>query len=127
MKFILDENVPVSVRKLLEDRGYIVDMITDHVARGAEDPIVATISERLDSILVTSDGDFKKIAPKIPKGMRQRYRRLNRIWLRCNEWQASQRLEKALSLIEHEYAIAQNAKDGRMHIMVSNSFIRTDR
>ena len=127
MKFVLDENVPASVRECLEKNGHSVETIVDHVARGAEDPIVATISERMDAILVSFDGDFEKIAPKIPKGARQRYRRLSRIWLRCNEWQASQRLEKAMSLIQQEYKIAQNANDKRMNIWISKSYIKTNR
>ena len=40
MKFVLDENVPASVRECLEKNGYAVETIVDHVARGAEDPIV---------------------------------------------------------------------------------------
>ena len=127
MKFILDEMVPVSARRVLEDSGHDVDWIVDHVARGANDPVVATISERLDAILVSFDGDFQKIAPRIPIGVRRRYRRLSRIWLRCTEYQTGQRLERALSLIESEFNIAQQSADTRMNIWLSNSYIRTDR
>ncbi len=97
MKFILDENVPVSVRDVLKANGHSVEIITDHAARGAKDPVVATISERLDAVLISFDGDFEKIAPRVPEGTRQRYRRLSRIWFQCKEYQASQRLERALT------------------------------
>ena len=103
MKFILDENVPVSARRVLENNGHTVEFIVDHAARGATDPVVATVSERLDAVLMSFDGDFEKIAPRIPKSAQHRYKRLSRIWLRCSEYQTSQRLEKAMSLIESEY------------------------
>lgn len=127
MKFILDENVPVSVREVLESNGHIVELITDHAARGIQDPVVATISEHLGAILMSFDGDFEKIAPRVPDGARKRYKRLSRIWLQCNEYQASQRLKKALSLIESEYKIAQSSKDMRMLIWLSKGYIKTHR
>jgi len=127
MKFILDENVPVSVRDVLENNEHRVELIVEHAARGAKDPVVATISEKLDAVLMSFDGDFEKIAPRIPKGARRRYRRLSRIWLQCNEYQASQRLQKALSLIESEYELAQASDDVRMNIWLSNSYIKTHR
>lgn len=87
MKFILDENVPVSARKVLEDGGHTVELIIDHAARGATDPVVATVSETLDAVLVSFDSDYERIAPRLPDGARHRYRRLSRIWLRCSEYQ----------------------------------------
>lgn len=116
MRFILDDNVPVSVRDVLEANGHTVELIVDHAARGEKDPVVATISERLDAVLMSFDGDFEKIAPRVPDGARRRYRKLSRIWFQCNEYQAAQRVEKALPLIESEYAIAQGSKDVRMLI-----------
>jgi predicted nuclease of predicted toxin-antitoxin system len=127
VKFILDENVPVSVRNVLENNGHAVELIVDHTARGSTDPIVATVSEQLDAVLVTFDGDFQKIAPRVPEGARRRFKRLSRIWLRCEEYQAAMRIEKALSLIEAEYVIAQGASDVRMQIQIGKGFIRTDR
>ncbi len=127
MKFILDENVPVSARRVLEDSGHTVELIVDHTARGSTDPVVATVSERLDSILVSFDGDFEKIAPRVPEGAQHRYKQLSRIWLRCSEYQAGRRLEKIMSLIETEYDIARNSKDIRMLIWLSNSYIKIHR
>ena len=127
MRFILDENVPVSACQALEDGGHTVEWIMDHVARGATDPVVATVSERLDAVLVSFDGDFQKIAPRVPEGARRRYRRLSRIWLQCSEYQSGARLTKAMSLIESEYRIAQGNTDVRMLIWLSNNYIKTHR
>lgn len=124
MKFILDENVPVSVRAVLEKNGHAVELIVDHTARGSTDPIVATVSEKLDAVLVSFDGDFEKIAPRVPEGAQRRYKRLSRIWLRCSEYQAAQRLGKTLELIESEFDIAQNSRDVRMNIWLSNGYIK---
>ncbi len=124
MKFILDENVPVSVRTVLENHGHTVDLIIDHTARGSTDPVVATVSETLDAVLVSFDGDFEKIAPRVPEGAQHRYKRLSRIWLRCTEYQAGQRVEKAMSLIESEYDIARNSEDVRMNIWLSKGYIK---
>ena len=124
MKFILDENVPVSVRTVLENYGHTVDLIIDHTARGSTDPVVATVSETLDAVLVSFDGDFEKIAPRVPEAAQHRYKRLSRIWLRCTEYQADQRVEKAMSLIESEYDIARNSEDVRMNIWLSKGYIK---
>lgn len=127
MRFILDENVPVSVRGVLEAHGHTVEWIMDHTARGASDPVVATISETLDAVLVSFDGDFERIAPRVPDGFKRRYKRLSRIWLKCSEYQSAQRLAKSMSLMESEYEIAQKSDDVRMLIWLSNSYIKIHR
>lgn len=127
MRFMLDENVPNSVSEMLVRLGHEVEWIRDYVPPGAVDPLVAIVAEELDVVLVSFDGDFQQIAPRVPHGHRARFRRLSRIWMRCTEPQAAQRLERAMPLIESEYALAAQRADTRMQIQVSNSFIRTDR
>ena len=89
MHFLLDENVPVSVADVLARNGHTSDEIRGYVPPGALDPVVATISQELDAVLVSFDGDFQKIAPRVPDGQRARFRRLSRIWMRCNEPRAA--------------------------------------
>jgi len=127
MDFLLDENVPLSVSQVLEKAGHTVRLLVDHAPAGSPDPVVATVSEQLESVLVTFDGDFEKVAPRIAKGHRTRFRRLSRIWLRCREPQAARRIAVALSLIETEFDHAQKMKGGRMVIGLSDSYIRTQR
>lgn len=126
MHFFLDENVPVSVAQVLRERGHEVSFVVDILAVGSPDPVVATASEELSAVLVSADRDFKSIGARIQMG-RIRYSRLSRVALMCNEPQASQRMEKAIGLIESEYEIAQNSHDKRMIVAIGNSFIRTDR
>lgn len=97
MHFMLDENVPVSVKDMLETHGHQAEFIRDYVPPGSADPVVATISEELDAIPVSFDGDFEKIAPRIPKGQKRRFRRLSRIWMRCREPMIHQSAVRALS------------------------------
>jgi hypothetical protein len=85
------------------------------------------VSEEKGWILVSCDKDFKSVAPRIPKGMRTRFRRLSRISLDCNEPQAAQRVRAAMSLIEREYEFAMESEDQRLFITIRNSGIKTHR
>lgn len=127
MHFLLDENVPASVAGSLRDRGHEVTFVRDIVPAGSPDPLVATVGEEIEAVLVSFDGDFQKIAPRIPAGMRRRFRNLSRIWLRCGEPQAARRIDGAMTLIESEFELAQTRADKRMIIWMSASYIRTDR
>jgi predicted nuclease of predicted toxin-antitoxin system len=124
--FILDENIPLSVQTMLKAHGHAAPFIREFAPEGSPDPLVATISEQMNAILISFDGDFDKIAPRIPDGQKARFRRLSRIHMQCAEYQSAQRLEKALSLVETEYAMAQSARS-RMLIYISKSFIKTNR
>jgi predicted nuclease of predicted toxin-antitoxin system len=127
MDFMLDENVPASVGDALRAAGHNVQSIRDYIPPGSKDELVATISERLEFVLVSFDGDFEKIAPRVPQGFRARFRKLSRIWLRCSEPQAAKRIEGALSLIEAEYQLAKGRDDSRMTIWLANGYIKTVR
>src|ERR1700730_13335788 len=126
MHFILDENVPADVVDMLVERGHRAEFIRDYVPPGSPDPLVATVSQELNAILVSFDGDFEKIAPRVPHGQKARFRRLCRIWMRCDEPQAARRLGSALDLIVSEYNLAQRRSDTRLRMWVGRSFLRTD-
>ena len=124
---MLDENIANSVSEFLKSNEFDVEYVRDLIPTGSVDPLVAFIAEDHHAILVSHDGDFQKIAPRIPDGQKRRFRGLNRIWLRCSEYQASVRLERAMSLISDEFRIAQESRDRRMHLTIGESYIRTDR
>lgn len=127
MRFLLDQNVPDSVAAVFKDRGHTVLYLRDVLATDSPDEVVAAFSEAEDAVLVSLDGDFRRIAPRIPDSQQRRFRRLSRIALRCNPIQAENRLSVAMSLIEAEYDIAQASHDPRMIVSIGNSFIRTER
>ena len=124
---MLDENVANSVSVYLRESGFEVEYIRDLVPTGSVDPLVAVVAEDHHAVLVSHDGDFQKIAPRIPDGQRRRFRELSRISLRCSEYNAAARFEKAMSLVVSEFQIAQDSRDKRMHLTIGESFIRTDR
>ena len=125
IRLLLDHNVPDSVGTAFMARGHIVQHVRDILPIDSSDPLVATISELDNCVLVSCDRDFKLIAPRVPKGHRARFRRLSRISLECNEYQAAQRVEAGMSFIEMEYEIAMGSPDPRMHIVIQNSGMKT--
>jgi predicted nuclease of predicted toxin-antitoxin system len=127
MRLLLDENVLLSVRKTFMDCGHEVLLVRDLLPVGSADPLVATIAEIEAAILVSCDHDFKKIAPRIPKGQRTRFRKLSRLSLRCRESRASERVRAAMSFIEREYEEAPDSKDKRMIVEISETVMRTIR
>jgi predicted nuclease of predicted toxin-antitoxin system len=127
MRFILDENVPRSASAIFTDHGFRVAYIRDLIPAGSVDQLVAFVAEDQSAVLVSNDGDFQKIALRIPDGQKTRFRNLSRIWLRCTEYQAAQRIEKAFSFIEAEFVIAAQSIDRRMILSIGNTYIRSER
>jgi predicted nuclease of predicted toxin-antitoxin system len=127
MRFMLDENVPVSVAERLTALGHQADFIKDYVPEGSPDPLVATVSESLDAVLISFDGDFEKIAPRVPEGEKARFKKLSRIWMKCFEPKAAQRIEIAIDLIQSEHALASAQADTRMFFWVGGNYLKTHR
>jgi predicted nuclease of predicted toxin-antitoxin system len=125
MYFMLDENVPQDVADILIERGHKAEFIREYVVPGSPDQVVATASEELEAILVSFDGDFETISPRIPRGQRRRFRKLSRIWMRCSEPQAAQRLLKALDFVDREFDLTTPSSP--MRLTISASYLRTDR
>jgi predicted nuclease of predicted toxin-antitoxin system len=125
MYFMLDENVPQDVADMLIEQGHKADFIREYVVPGSPDQVVATASEELGAILVSFDGDFETISPRIPKGQRRRFRKLSRIWLRCGEPQAASRIKKVIAFVADEYALTTVTTP--MRLTIGLSYLRTDR
>lgn len=116
-----------SACKLLEARGHSVTRLRDVIPTDSPDPMVAKVSQDHDAILISHDGDYKKIAPRIAKGARRRFRKLSRVHLDLEHARASDRLAAAIMLIEFEWAAAASRPDKRLHISIGLSVIRTHR
>ena len=52
--------------EMLIKRGHEAEFIRDYVPPGSADVIVATISEQRECVLISFDGDFEVIAPRVP-------------------------------------------------------------
>lgn len=127
MKFFADHCVTESVCRVLEARGHEVVRLRDVLPTDSPDPLVARYAEQIDAILISHDGDFKKIAPRVPSGARRRFKKLSRIHLACDYPQSDKRIAAALTLIEFEWGIAQQRTDNRLRMVINKSNIRTER
>jgi predicted nuclease of predicted toxin-antitoxin system len=127
IRFFVDHCVPDSVGGVLREAGHEVILLRERIAADSPDPLVAAVSEMHGAVLVSLDSDFKRLAPRVPMGERQRFRRLSRIALRCKAPQCAQRLKVCLSLVEHEWALAQLSTDKRMIVDIGPSYVRSIR
>lgn len=127
MRFFLDEGVPHAVGRLLESRGFEAIYLEGKLAKGSRDTVVAAVAEANSAVLVAFDSDFKTIARRQGIGTR-RFRTLSLLrFEKCRESHASQRLDAALSLIEHEWKRGASASDRRLFVVITGSTIRTHR
>ncbi|WP_269583263.1 DUF5615 family PIN-like protein [Roseibium sp. Sym1] len=127
MRFILDENVAVSVLNKLRELDFEAEFIRELIPEGSADPLVSFVAEDQRCVLVSHDGDFQKIAPRIPDGQKQRFRKLSRIKLNCDEFKAAKRIEQTIDFIQSEYQVAQSKRDKRMILQIGKSYVRSDR
>jgi predicted nuclease of predicted toxin-antitoxin system len=126
IKFFVDHCVPDAVGRALTAAGHEVILLRTQLAPNSPDPLVAAVAEMNDAVLVSLDSDFKSLAPRAGVG-KQRFRTLSRIGLKCSEPQAAKRITAALSLIEHEWDLAQRSGDKRMIIEIGQTAIRSIR
>lgn len=126
MKFFLDEGVPVSAGRPLQEAGHEVIYFNESgIAKGSADPMVCLAAQLNDAILVALDGDMRAIA----KGngvSNSRFKSLNLLKLNCRESQAAKRIALSLSLLEHEWAVGKG-QVRRFFVEIGNSVIRTNR
>lgn len=98
LKFLTDENVPMSVNRFLQDRGFDVMRSDDVCAPAAPDPIVASAAMESGRILVSWDRDFNH-----QRFMKPRFRRLSRIAFACPEHRARTRIEEIFDLLNSAF------------------------
>jgi len=127
MRFFTDHCVPESVARFLESRGYEVIRLREKSAPDSPDNLVAAVAEANNAVLVSMDSDFRSIASRVGIGNR-RFKSLSLIrFERCNESRAAMRMERALSLIEHEWLTGNGPNDRRMFVVITEQTIRTHR
>jgi hypothetical protein len=127
IRFFIDHCVPDSVGGVLRDAGHEVILLRERIAQDSPDPLVAAVSEMSDAVLVSLDSDFRRLAPRVPIGQRQRFRKLSRIGLRCKAPQCAQRMKVCLNLVVHEWMEAQASADKRMIVDIGQSYVRSIR
>jgi predicted nuclease of predicted toxin-antitoxin system len=125
LRLLLDNDVPDSVGDVFVAHGHSIVHVRDILPVTSSDPLVATTSELEEMILVTCDADFRLLAPKIPKGHKQRFRKLSRIALECSQPMAAKRVSAAMSFIEHEYEETQKLSDKRLFVVIQQAGMKT--
>jgi predicted nuclease of predicted toxin-antitoxin system len=111
LRLFLDECVPDSVGRVFSDAGHHVIYLRDAGARGSPDPLVCTLAEANEAILVSLDGDMKQLAKE--NGIsKKRFINLSLIKFSCETVKAAQRAADAMSVIEHEWRRSRD-HDGR--------------
>ena len=68
MRFFIDQCVPDSVGRTLREAGYETILLREKIPTNSPDTLVAAVAEANNAILVTMDGDFKKIASQYGVG-----------------------------------------------------------
>lgn len=118
-----------SVCKFLEKRGHKVARLAEKLPPDSPDPMVAAYASRKNAVLLSFDGDFNKIAPRLPKGARKRFGKLSRIHMAVKGPTAHVRMSAAISLIEFEWAESAKLEDDsrRMWIVIQPTGIKTNR
>ena len=104
MRFLIDNNVPTAVAVYLRSLGHDVALVREELTEDAPDPLVATTAMEQKRVLVSHDKDMKRIERKISTTWIERYPKLCRVQLCCNEVQSASRLEAFMGLIELEFA-----------------------
>lgn len=127
MQFLLDHNVPASVADILRERGHTCILLVDVLPAESTDPVVARVAEINDCILLTQDSDFRQIIKRIPNGSKATVKRLSRISLQCQSFNCAKRITLAMSFIEHEWELCQEAQDKRMFLFIGHHSMRTSR
>jgi len=103
-----------------------VTFLREKLATNSPDELVAAVAEGNDAILVSLDGDFKKIAQRHGVGQRA-FRKLSLIKLSCRESLAAKRIHLSMSLILHEWEYSAGTTDRRIFIEIGDAVIRTVR
>lgn len=109
MRFLLDENVPLSLRRALEAKGFQVKLAVDQIGIGAANHKIAEQASATGDIVLTFGEDFLRLRPDIkaltkvlyikihPRDPREAQRLLDR-WLdRCVEMFAQGNVVKLTS------------------------------
>ena len=65
LRFLLDENIPRSVKMFLEDKGFLVEF----VPKGVEDSAVMLFAKEKKAVLLTRDSDFANLVLYPPEDL----------------------------------------------------------
>ncbi|RWM28482.1 DUF5615 family PIN-like protein [Mesorhizobium sp.] len=124
--FLLDASAPESVALAIEKVGHKAIRHNDVLAEGATDIVVCETALANGAILIAVDKDMKQLTKRFNPDQ-ERFKKLSMIQIACNAVMASKRLEQALSMIEHEWAVSQKKAASRLWFEITNHRLTTYR
>lgn len=127
MHFVLDENAPVTLVEPLRNFGAEVSRITDYIAEGSPDPLVAATCDELGAIVISVDSDFKRIITRRRDRQKRPLRHVGLIKMSCKESRVVERLMAAMPLIYKEYELRQQMPDRRIIAFVHTEIMTIHR
>ena len=70
LKFFIDQCVPTSIKQILQDGGYEVEILREHIPIDSPDQVVIAKAQELGAVLVSLNGDFADIVTYPPANYR---------------------------------------------------------
>ena len=116
----------MEVGRTFERHGHEVMYLEEMIKRGSPDVLVCAVAQANDAILVAFDNDMKRIARRHGVGG-ERFKRLSLIKFYCPEPMAAQRLEQAMSFVEHEWGVSSEKTARRLHVDIATHVLRSHR
>ncbi len=110
---------------MLLEEGHTCEFSRALIPADAADPLVAIAAEETGAILISHDTDFNKIAARVVKGQKNRFKKLSRVALECSEPEAAERLRENLPILELLLAQAERRLDKRVILFIQKTTIRT--
>jgi hypothetical protein len=103
VRFLIDQNIPASVGRALDERGHSITHVRDILRPDSPDQLIAFLAIQEGFVILTHDRDFRNINELAPHGYRRRFHRADRIILGPTSTRAVPRLLAVLDLIEFMY------------------------
>ncbi|MBY3201978.1 DUF5615 family PIN-like protein [Rhizobium laguerreae] len=126
MRFFLDASVPDSVGQVLSAAGHEVIYHREALEEGVKDPVVCQTASANDAILVAVDKDMKQLTRRF--GVTdERFKNLSMVFCGCSIPVSANRVEQALSLVEHEWVYSKQKVGRRLLVEITNHQISTHR
>jgi hypothetical protein len=128
LRVFLDAGVPDSVGVVFSKNEHDVFYYRDYLPEKVADKHVCAQALTLGATLVGIDRDLKQFPTRFGVSQNSdRFKKLSIIRLCCNETLANKRLQQAMTLIEHEWAVSGEGAVHRLWVDVGPHHMRTNR
>jgi hypothetical protein len=119
---VVDENVPQSIGPVFAERGHDVVRVVDALASGSLDDAIARYADIHAAVVITwNRRDFRRLSSPVPLDNVILFRRLSWIAFRCRESHGAERARRWLDAIEFHLALAQQHRDARLMIDITET------